>query len=163
MTVKEFSEKYQISQQAVYAKIKRKSAQLDCHITKSSGQFVVDEYPEEFLKRKCADFTLVRKIQKFQNQLDEKTLECDELKKLFDNEFSKNANLQNCLDDKNSEIEKLQCQLAEQNLKKSDFDKFAEMLKTEILKNSDKIDDLQNAISEITKKNGSGIIGLLKK
>ncbi len=62
MTVKEFSEKYQISQQAVYAKIKRKAAQLDGHVAKSGGLLVIDDYAEECLKHKCADFTLVRKI-----------------------------------------------------------------------------------------------------
>ena len=50
MTVKEFSKKYQISQQAVYAKIKRKSAQLDGHVTKSGGQLVIDKYAKECLK-----------------------------------------------------------------------------------------------------------------
>ena len=163
MTVKEFSEKYQISQQAVYAKIKRKSAQLDGHITKSDGQLVIDEYAEEYLKPKCTDFTLVRKIQNLQNQLDEKASECEELKKSLDNEISKNKNLQIQLDDKNSEIKKLQCQLTEKNLKNSDFDIFTDILKSEILKISDKIDDVQNSIFENTKKNGSGIIGLLKK
>ena len=64
MTVKKFCEKYPISQQAVYAKIKRKSAQLDDHITKLNGLLVIDEYAEECLKPKCADYTLVRKIYK---------------------------------------------------------------------------------------------------
>ncbi len=163
MTVKEFCKKYPISQQAVYAKIKRKSAQLDGHITKSNGLLVIDEYAEECLKPKCADFTLVRKIQKLQNQLNDKNAECENLKKLLEDEISKNANLQNCLDNQNSEIEKLQSQLAEQNFKKSDFDNFTDILKSEILKISDKIDDMQNSISEITKKNSNGIIGLLKK
>ena len=163
MTVKELSEKYHISQQAVYAKIKRKSAQLDGHITKSGGQLVIDEYAEECLKPKYSDFTILKKMQNLQNQLDDKNAEYENLKKILEDEISKNANLQNCFDNQNSEIEKLQSQLAEQNLKKSDFDNFAEMLKIEILKISDKIDDVQNSISEITKKNSNGIIGLLKK
>ena len=163
MTVKEFSEKYHISQQAVYAKIKRKSAQLDGHITKLNGRLVIDEYAEECLKPKCVDVTLVRKIQKLQNQLDGKNAECENLKKLLEDEITKNEKLQNYLDDKNSEIEKLQGQLAEGDLKKSNFDNFADLLKNEILKISDKIDDVQNSIFENTKKGGSSIIGLLKK
>ncbi|MBD5528759.1 MAG: hypothetical protein HDR02_10215 [Lachnospiraceae bacterium] len=163
MTVKEFSEKYQISQQAVYAKIKRKSAQLDGHITKSGGLLVIDKYAEECLKPKCADFMLVRKIQNLQNQFDNKNTECENLKKSLADEITKNEKLQNCLDDKNSEIEKLQGQLAERDLKKSDFDNFIDILKIEILKISDKIDNVQNSISETTKKNSNGIIGLLKK
>ena len=57
----------------------------------------------------------------------------------------------------------MQSQLTEQSLKKSDFDNFAEMLKSEIIKISDKIDDVQNSIFENTKKGGGSIIGLLKK
>ena len=163
MTVKEFCKKYQITQQAVYAKIKRKSAQLDGHITKSGGQLVIDEYAEKCLKPKCADFTLVRKIQKLQNQLDDKNAECENLKKLLEDEIAKNKKLQNCLDKQNSEIEKLQSQLAKQDLKNMNFDSLADMLKNEILNISSKIDDVQNSIFENTKKNGSSIIGLLKK
>ncbi|MDE5576466.1 MAG: hypothetical protein K2J11_03655, partial [Oscillospiraceae bacterium] len=145
-----------------YAKIKRKSAQLDGHVTKSGGQLVIDSYAEECLKPKCADFTLLKKFQNLQNQLDEKISECEELKKSLDNEISKNENLQIQLDDKNLEIKKLQSQLTKRDLKKSNFDNLADMLKSEILKISDKIDDVQNSISEITKKNSNGIIGLLK-
>ncbi|MDE6709453.1 MAG: hypothetical protein K2J76_03065 [Oscillospiraceae bacterium] len=163
MTVKELCEKYPISQQAVYAKIKRKSAQLDGHITKSGGLLVIDKYAEECLKPKCADFTLVRKIQNLQNQFDNKNTECENLKKSLSDEIAKNEKLQNCLDSKNLEIEKLQSQLAKRDLKKSDFDNLADMLKSEILKISDKIDDVQNSISEITTKNSNGIIRLLKK
>ena len=146
MTVKELSEKYHISQQAVYAKIKRKAAQLDGHITKSGGLLVIDEYAEECLKPKCSDFTLLKKMQ---NQLDDKNAECENLKKSLANEIAKN--------------EKLQSQLAERDLKKSDFDNFIDILKIEILKISDKIDNVQNSISGTTKKNSNGIIGLLKK
>ena len=124
---------------------------------------VIDEYAEECLKPKCADFTLVRKIQNLQNQLDGKNAECENLKKSLSDEILKNANLQNCLDDKNSEIEKLQSQLIEQILKKSDFDNLADTLKNEFLIISNKIDDVQNSIFENTKKSGSSIIGLLKK
>lgn len=163
MTVKEFSKKYQISPQAVYAKIRKKKTLLDGHITKSGGQLVIDEYAEECLKPKFADFTLVRKVQKLQNQLDGKNAECENLKKSLADEITKNEKLQNCLDDKNSEIEKLQSQLAERDFKKSDFNNLTDILKNEILKISDKIDDVQNSIFENTKKGGSSIIGLLKK
>ena len=149
MTVKEFSKKYQISPQAVYAKIRKKKTLLDGHVIKSGGQLVIDEYAEECLKPKCADFTLVRKIQKLQNQLDGKNAECENLKKSLADEITKN--------------EKLQSQLTKQDLKKSDFDNLADMLKSEILKISDKIDNVQNSILENTKKGGSSIIGLLKK
>ena len=148
MTVKELSEKYHISQQAVYAKIKRKAAQLDSHITKSGGLLVIDEYAEECLKPKCSDFTLLKKMQNLQIQLDDKNAECENLKKSLANEIAKN--------------EKLQSQLAERDLNKSDFDNFIDILKIEILKISDKIDNVQNSISETTKKNSNGIIDCLK-
>lgn len=163
MTVKGFSEKYQISPQAVYAKIRKKKNVLDGHITKSGGQLVIDEYAEELLKPKCANFTLLEKIKNLQNQLDVKISECEKLKNSLDAEILKSEKLQIRLNDKISENDILQKQLAEQSLKKSDFDNFAEMLKSEILKISNKIDDTQNSIFEITKKSGNGIMGLLKK
>lgn len=54
MTVKEFCEKYKISHQAVYAKIRKKKNLLDGHILKS-GCLVLDSFAEETLKPVSAD------------------------------------------------------------------------------------------------------------
>ena len=93
MTVKEFCKNYQITQQAAYVKIKRKSAQLDGHITKSNGLLVIDEYAEECLKPKYSDFTLLKKMQNLQIQLDDKNAECENLKKSLSDKICKSAKL----------------------------------------------------------------------
>ena len=64
----------------------------------------------------------------------------------FKNE--KIANLEKSLNDKISENEILQKQLAEQNLKNADLIKSVERLSEEILEKSKIIDKLQNDISE---------------
>ena len=69
MTVKEFCAKYQITKQAAYAKIKRKSAQLDGHVTKSGGQLVIDEFAENFLAPRPPDYFLLEKNKNLQEAL----------------------------------------------------------------------------------------------
>ena len=163
MTVKDFCEKYQITPQAVYAKIKRKAALLDSHVLKSNGQLEIDDYAEKLLKPRCTDLTLLEKVQNLKTQLDEKTSECEELKKSLADEISKNENLQVLLNKKTSKIEDLENQLAKQNSKNADFENLAAALKTEILNISEKIDSVQISISEITKRSSGGLAGLLKK
>ena len=81
MRIKEFCEKYQITPQSVYAKIKRKATLLDSHVMKSNGQLDIDDYAEKLLKPRCTDHTLLEKVQNLKSQLDEKSSECEELKK----------------------------------------------------------------------------------
>ena len=163
MTVKDFCKKYQITPQAVYAKIKRKAALLDSHVMKSNGQLEIDDYAEKLLKPRCTDLALLEKVQNLKSQLDEKSSECEELKKSLADEISKNENLKVLLNEKNTNIEDLENQLAEQNSKNADFENLAAALKNEILNISDKIDSIQFSISEITKKSSGGLAGLLKK
>ena len=163
MTVKDFCEKYQITPQAVYAKIKRKAEQLDSHVMKSNGQLEIDDYAEKLLKPQHTDLTLWEKVQNVKKQLDKKTSEREELKKSLADEISKNENLQVLLNEKISKIEDLENQLAEQNSKNADFENLAAALKNEILNVSEKIDNVQLSISEITKRSSGGLAGLLKK
>ena len=163
MTVKDFCEKYQITPQAVYAKIKRKEDLLDSHVMKSNGQLEIDDYAEKLLKPCYTDLALLEKVQNFKTRLDEKTSECEELKKSLADEISKNENLQVLLNEKTSKIEDLENQLAEQNSKNADFENLAAALKNEILNVSEKIDSIQLSISEITKRSSGGLAGLLKK
>lgn len=163
MRIKEFCEKYQITPQAVYAKIKRKAELLNSHVMKSNGQLDIDDYAEKLLKPRCTDHTLLEKVQNLKSQLDEKSSECEELKKSLADEISKNENLQVLLNEKTSKIEDLENQLAEQNSKNADFENLAAALKTEILNVSEKVDSIQLSISEITKKSSGGLAGLLKK
>ena len=163
MTVKDFCEKYQITPQAVYAKIKRKAELLNGHVMKSNGQLEIDDYAEKLLKPRYTDLALLEKVQNLKTQLDEKTSECEELKKSLADEITKNENLKVLLNEKTSKIENLKNQLAEQNSKNADFENLAAMLKNEILNVSEKIDNVQLSISEITKRSSGGLAGLLKK
>ena len=163
MRIKEFCEKYQITPQAVYAKIKRKAALLDSHVLKSNGQLEIDDYAEKLLKPCYTDLALLEKVQNLKTQLDKKSSECEDLKKSLAVEISKNENLQVLLNEKTYIIEDLENQLAEQNTKNADFENLAAMLKNEILNVSEKIDNVQISISEITKRSSSGLAGLLKK
>ena len=163
MRIKEFCEKYQITPQAVYAKMKRKAALLDSHVLKSNGQLEIDDYAEKLLKPRCTDLALLEKVQNLKSQLDEKSSECEELKKSLADETSKNENLQIRIVDLNSKITDLENQLAEQNSKNADFENLAAALKTEILNISEKIDSVHISISEITIRSSGGLAGLLKK
>ena len=177
MTVKEFCKKYPISQQAVYAKIKRKSAQLDGHITKSGGQLVIDEFAEKILAPRPPDYFLLEKNKNLQEALNKKDTElynlkyeCDRKMKKYEdlkNELTeknqKIENLQTALAEKNSEIENLKNQLAEKNLKIADYEKSAaaqseenlklsetvRLLTDEILNRDGKIEELQNRNAEL--------------
>ena len=100
MTVKDFREKYQITPQAVYAKIKRKAALLDSHVMKSNGQLEIDDYAEKLLKPRRTDFTLLEKVQNLKIQLEKKISECEDLKKSLADEISKNENLKVLLNEK---------------------------------------------------------------
>lgn len=177
MTVKGFSEKYQTTQQAVYAKIKRKSAQLDGHVTKSGGLLVIDEFAEKILAPRPPDYFLLEKNKNLQEALNRKDtelynlkFECDRKMKKYEdlkNELTeknqKIENLQTALAEKNSEIENLTNQLAEKNLKIADYEKSAaaqseenlklsetvRLLTDEILNRDGKIEELQNRSAEL--------------
>ncbi|MCM1227000.1 MAG: hypothetical protein NC320_06170 [Clostridium sp.] len=137
MTVKQFCEKYKVSPQSVYAKIKRKSVQLDGHITKSGGQLVIDEYAEKILSPRPPDHFLLEKVKNLQTALNQKDMDvynlkyehdrkmkkCEDLKNDLSEKNQKIENLQFQLNDKISKIENLENQLAEKNLKIEIFQK----------------------------------------
>ena len=153
MTVKEFSKKYQISPQAVYAKIRKKKTLLDGHVTKSGGQLVIDEFAEKILAPRPPDHFLLEKNKNLQEALNKKEaelynlkFECDRKMKKYEdlkNELTeknqKIENLQTALTEKNSEIENLKKQLAEKNLKIADYEKSAAALSEENLKLSETV------------------------
>ena len=166
MTVKEFSEKYQISQQAVYAKIKRKSAQLDGHVTKSDGKLVIDKCAEKILAPRPPDYFLLEKNKNLQEALNKKNTELynlkyecnskmkkyEDLKNELTEKNQKIENLQIALAEKNSEIENLTNQLAEKNLKIADYEKSSANLSEENLKLSETVRLLTDEILNRDKK-----------
>lgn len=174
MTVKDLSEKYQISPQAIYAKIKRKSAQLDGHVMKSDGQLVIDDYAEKILMPRPPDYFLLEKNKNLRETLNVKDTEVYNLKYECDRKMKKYENMKNelteknqkienlqfelseinrkiekfkfSLSDKNSKIENFKNQLAEQNLKIADYEKSAAALSEENLKLSETVRLLTNEI-----------------
>lgn len=177
MTVKELSEKYQISPQAIYAKIKRKSTQLDGHVTKSGGQLVLDEYAEKLLMPRPPDYFLLEKNKNLQEALNQKDMDAYNLKYECDRKTKKYENLKNELTEKNQKIENLKSQLAEKNLKITDYEKSmaalseenlklsetVRLLTNEILNRDGKIEELQNVNAELEAAAAKKLFGFPSK
>ena len=147
MTVKALCEKYKISHQAVYAKIRKKEKLLDGHIFKDSC-LMLDSFAEEMLKPVSAEGRFFEESEILKNELARKS---KDFKFLQDELYFKNekiSNLEKLLNDKISEIEILQNQLAEQNSKNADLIKSVERLTDEIAEKSKIIDKLQNEVAE---------------
>lgn len=191
LTVKELSEKYQISRQAIYAKIKRKSAQLDGHVTKSGGQLVIDDYAEKILMPRPPDYFLLEKNKNLREALNAKDTEAYNLKYECDRKMKKYENMKNELTEKNHKIENLQSELSEinrkienfknqldeKNLKISDYEKSAaalsdenlklsetvRLLTNEILNRDEKIEELQNVNAELEAAAAKKLFGFPSK
>ncbi len=141
MTVKELSEKYQITPQAIYAKIKRKSAQLDGHVKKSCGQLVIDEYAEKLLTPRPPDCFLLEKNKNLREALNAKDTEAYNLKYECDRKMKKYENLKNELAEKNQKIENLQFELAEKNQEIENF-------QFSLSEKNSKIENFKNQLAE---------------
>ena len=147
MTVKALCEKYKISHQAVYAKIRKKKNLLDGHIFKD-GCLMLDDYAAEILKPVSAEERFFKKIEILKNELAKKSKDLDILQDELYFKNEKISNLEKSLNDKISEIEILQNQLAEQNSKNADLIKSVKQLTNEITEKSKIIDKLQTEIAE---------------
>lgn len=147
MTVKEFGEKYKISHQAVYAKIRKKKNLLDGHIFKD-GCLMLDSFAEEVLKPVSADERFFEESEILKIELAKKSQDFESLQDELYFKNEKIYNLEKTLTAKISENEILQKQLAEQNLKNTDLIKSVERLSEEVAEKSKIIDKLQNDISE---------------
>lgn len=147
MTVKEFCEKYKISHQAVYTKIRKKKKLLDGHIFKD-GCLVLDSFAEEVLKPVFADVRFFEESEILKTELAKKNQDFENLQNELYFKNEKIADLEKSLTEKISENEILQKQLAEQISKNADLIKSVERLSEEIFEKSKIIDKLQNDISE---------------
>ena len=147
MTVKEFCEKYKISHQAVYAKIRKKKNLLDGHIFKN-GCLVLDSFAEETLKPVSADGRFFEESEILKTELAKKNQDFENLQDELYFKNEKISNLEKSLTEKISENEILQKQLAEQNLKNADLIKSVERLSEEVAEKRKIINKLQNDISE---------------
>lgn len=147
MTVKEFCEKYKISHQAAYAKIRKKKNLLDGHIFKN-GCLVLDSFAEETLKPVSADGRFFEESEILKTELAKKNQDFENLQDELYFKNEKISNLEKSLTEKISENEILQKQLAEQNLKNADLIKSVERLSEEVAEKRKIINKLQNDISE---------------
>ena len=124
ISVKAFAEKNNISQQAVYKKIRRNSDRLKGHISKQNGRMMLDSFAQELLKPADVNFTLAEKVKQLENLLADKSEENEKLKSEY-----------NQLADKISENEAL-----------------IGKLKSEISEKSTEIENLKNRVIELTDK-----------
>ena len=114
ISVKAFAEKNNISQQAVYKKIRRNSDGLNGHIFKQNGKMMLDSFAQEQLKPVDVSFTLAEKVKQLENLLDDKSAENEKLtaeNKLLTDKISENEvaieGLKNEISEKSAEIENL--------------------------------------------------------
>ena len=138
ISIKAFSEKNHISEQAVYKKIRRNSDKLNGHISKQNGKMMLDSFAQEQLKTVDVNFTLSEKNKKLENLLADKSAENEKLivehRQLVD-KISENETL----------IEKLKSEISEKNTE-------IENLKNRIIALTDKsleIGELKNMLEEL--------------
>ena len=124
ISIKAFAEKNNISQQAVYKKIRRNSDRLNGHISKQNGKMMLDSFAQELLKPVDVNFTL----------------------------SEKNKKLENLLTDKSVENEKLTVEHRQLGDIISENEVLIETLKSEISEKNTEIENLKNRINEITDK-----------
>lgn len=124
ISVKAYAEKTNISQQAVYKKIRRNSEKLNGHISKQDSKMMLDNFAQELLKPADINFILAEKVKQLENLLEDKSAENEKLKSEY-----------NQLADKISENEAL-----------------IGKLKSEISEKSTEIENLKNRITELTDK-----------
>lgn len=161
ITVKAFCQKYDVTHQTVYKKIKRKQRELDEHIFRKGRCMILDEYAENLLKpyrpeveleeklteevnrklqleqelenARSEIFRLCEKAEKLENEKNEKIKEFENAKNEI---FQLNEKIQNLENEKIADFEK------QQNLQNVAQDKKAEKKKSVIGK----------ILGEITKK-----------
>ena len=148
ISVKAFAEKNNISQQAVYKKIRRNSDKLKSHISKQNGKMMLNNFAQEQLKPADVNFILADKVKQVENLLADKFAENEKLKSEY-----------NQLVDKISEyeafIEKLKSELSEKSAE-------IENLKNRIVTLTDKsleIAELKNMLEEVFAENVNSSIG----
>lgn len=79
ITVKEFCQKYDVTHQTIYVKIKRKQQALKEHIFQKDNLMMLDEYAENLLKPCRPEVEFEEKIQLLEIQLLEKNKEIENL------------------------------------------------------------------------------------
>ena len=138
ISVKAFSEKNHISEQAVYKKIRRNSDKLKGHISKQNSKMMLDSFAQELLKPADVNFTLSEKIKKLENLLADKMAENKKLK-------SEHNQLADKISENEALIEKLKSEISEKGTE-------IENLKNRVIELTDKsleIGELKNMLEEV--------------
>ena len=78
MTVKKFCEKYKISHQAVYAKIRKKKNLLDGHIFKD-GYLVLEILQKQLAEQISKNADLIKSVERLSEEITEKSKIIDKL------------------------------------------------------------------------------------
>ena len=166
MTVREFCEKYTISHQAVYKKIKKLGDQLDGHVYKR-GCLWIDPTAEDLLKPHYNDYKIIVKNSQLRDELYKKESSIYHLEKDVESINSENDDLKKSLDEKMSENADLENQLAVQISKNDENDKTINRLSEDIAEKNKLIEELRSANAELTEqlnsKSGGVLKSLLKK
>lgn len=146
ISVKAFSEKNHISEQAVYKKIRRNSDRLKGHISKQNSKMMLDSFVQEQLKPANINFTLAEKVKQLENLLADKSAENEKLKsehnqladKISENEVLIET-LKSEISEKSAEIENLKkriIELADKSLEIAELKNMLEELLTVLSENA---------------------------
>ena len=149
ISVKAYAEKNNISQQAVYKKIRRNSDKLNGHISKQNGRMMLDSFAQELLEPADINFTLAEKMKQLENLLAEH-------KQLVDKNSENEALIEkqkNEISEKNTEIENLKNRINEITDKSLEIAELKNMLEELLTVLS------ENANSSMSKKLGNLFAG----
>lgn len=138
ISIKAFSEKNHISEQAVYKKIHRNSDKLKSHISKQNGRMMLDSFAQEQLKPADVNFTLAEKVKQLENLLADKMAENEKL-------IVEHSQLVDKISENEALIEKLKSEISEKNTE-------IENLKNRVIELTDKsleIGELKNMLEEL--------------
>ncbi|MBP1549834.1 MAG: hypothetical protein J6A05_07495 [Oscillospiraceae bacterium] len=138
ISIKAFAEKNNISQQAVYKKIRRNSDRLNGHISKQNGKMMLDSFAQELLKPVDVNFTLSEKNKKLENLLTDKSVENEKL-------TVEHRQLGDIISENEVLIETLKSEISEKNTE-------IENLKNRVIELTDKaleIAELKNMLEEL--------------
>ena len=148
ISVKAFAEKNNISQQAVYTKIRRNSDRLKSHISKQNGRMMLDSFAQEQLKTVDVNFTLAEKVKQLENLLADKSAENEKL-------IVEHSQLIDKISENEVLIETLKSEISEKNIE-------IENLKNRIIELTDKsleIAEVKKMIEEIFAENANSSMG----
>lgn len=123
MTVKKYAAERHISQQAVYAKIRRNADKLKPHIFKQKGKMLLDETAQEMLKPIDCNAGLIAKSLKLEDTVRAKSKETDIYLRDIKELATKCEDLRNELSERDGKIAILKQELSDEKAKTAELEK----------------------------------------